>query len=224
MGEDAASQAKARGTSSHHHHHQHGYHEDKVEVVGEFGQGDSVGELEVLTYTKRQASIHAIRETELIKLPKTLFHALALRYPEITIQLSRIVAAKSATARSRANDVFVPEMSFARRKVKTVGILPVHESVPIEEFSLRLRENVEKLGTTLLLKNDFVVKLLGRHAFSPLGKLKLMNWLAEQEEVYDIVFYVADSPNSIWTQHCIRQVGGEIGLKYQFFKDVCALG
>ncbi len=40
-----------------------------------------------------------------------------------------------------------------------------------------------------------------------MGKLKAAGWLADQEQRYRTVLYVADSPvNSPWTQTCIRQV------------------
>lgn len=47
---------------------------------------------------------------------------------------------------------------------------------------------------------------MGRHAFSRMGKLKLAGWLAETEQKYRIVLYVADAPvSSPWTSTCIRQ-------------------
>jgi lysophospholipid hydrolase len=42
-------------------------------LIAEYGQGESVGELEVLTGIPRTCHVHAIRDTELAKMPKTLF-------------------------------------------------------------------------------------------------------------------------------------------------------
>lgn len=63
------------------------------------------------------------------------------------------------------------------------------------------------------------MQVLGRHAFSRMGTLKLAGWLAETEQKYRIVLYVADTAVSApWTQTCIRQVSfvgewpGERGL------------
>ena len=51
------------------------------------------------------------------------------------------------------------------------------------------------------------MQVLGRHAFSRMGQLKLAGWLAENEQKYRIVLYVADTAVSApWTQTCIRQV------------------
>ncbi|KAI5307486.1 phosphatidylcholine and lysophosphatidylcholine phospholipase, partial [Ascosphaera atra] len=45
----------------------------KLTITGEYGQGESVGELEVMTESTRPATLHAIRDTELAKFPRTLF-------------------------------------------------------------------------------------------------------------------------------------------------------
>jgi lysophospholipid hydrolase len=48
-------------------------------VVGEYGQGDTVGELDVITSSPRRNTVHAIRDTELIRMPQTLFNAISAR-------------------------------------------------------------------------------------------------------------------------------------------------
>ena len=50
-----------------------------------------------------------------------------------------------------------------------------------------------------------VLEVLGRQAFAAIGKLKLAQWLAEQEELHQVVFYLADPIKSLWTFRCIRQ-------------------
>ena len=55
-------------------------------VTGEYGNGESVGELEVLTDVQRPSSLHAVRETELARFPKQLFQSLALEHPGYLIR------------------------------------------------------------------------------------------------------------------------------------------
>jgi len=50
-----------------------------VKIVGEYGQGDTVGELDVITSSPRRTTVHAIRDTELIRMPQTLFNAISAR-------------------------------------------------------------------------------------------------------------------------------------------------
>ncbi|KAI8375471.1 hypothetical protein BD560DRAFT_392391 [Blakeslea trispora] len=212
----------------------------QIEIIGEFGHGDSVGELEVLTGIPTAATLHAIRDTELARMPKTLFNALAMRHPEITLQISRMVAFRSlqlithnnsTPGSGQAPNVFqlnskadasaaissitdradnrYPEL-YGRNNVnlKTVGIIPVNSSVPVAEFAESLKtELLHSVGASCALLNSATVTtMMGKYAFSRLGKLKMASWLAEQEERYRIVLYLADSGvTSQWTRTCIRQ-------------------
>jgi len=53
--------------------------DDGVKIVGEYGQGDTVGELDVITSSERRTTLHAIRDTELARMPRTLFNAISVR-------------------------------------------------------------------------------------------------------------------------------------------------
>jgi lysophospholipid hydrolase len=175
----------------------------------EFGQGESVGEMEVLTNSKRASTIHAIRDTEVAIMPSTLFNALSLRHPEITIAIARIIASrsqeKSTLRREKLNDGL--ESGNNNINLKTVAIIPVTGSVPVLEFSERLRDALGIIGASItLLNTESVTSQLGKHAFTRIGRLKLLSWLAEQEEFHRLVLYVADGGiNSPWTQRCVRQ-------------------
>lgn len=58
----------------------------EVSIVAEYGQGDTVGELDVITSDRRWNTLHAIRDTELIRMPQTLFNAISSRNPQVTAQ------------------------------------------------------------------------------------------------------------------------------------------
>lgn len=51
-----------------------------VSILAEYGQGDTVGELDVIISSPRRNTVHAIRDTELIRMPQTLFNAISSRY------------------------------------------------------------------------------------------------------------------------------------------------
>jgi lysophospholipid hydrolase len=53
--------------------------EGGVNIVAEYGQDDTVGELDVITNTPRRTTLHAIRDSELIRMPQTLFNAISSR-------------------------------------------------------------------------------------------------------------------------------------------------
>ena len=172
------------------------------EVVGEYGRGESVGELEVLTDQKRGSTLHAIRDTELARFPKTLFNTLALEHPRISMQIYKMIANRMKPPKTFT----VAKHTF---NLRTVGILPVRQGIPITEFAKSLQRGIAAgVGVGCqLLNQERVLETLGRHAFNRMGKLKLAGYLGELEEKWDMVLYVADTGvNSPWTQTCISQV------------------
>jgi lysophospholipid hydrolase len=99
------------------------------------------------------------------------------------------------------------ELGRNNTNLKTVAVLPVTRSVPVDAFARELRRALEGIGaTTSYLNQASISGHLGHHAFTRMGKLKSAGWLADQEQRYRTVLYVADSPvSSPWTQTCIRQ-------------------
>ena len=57
-----------------------------ITIVAEYGQGDTVGELDVITSSPRRNTVHAIRDTELIRMPQTLFNAISARYVYLPVR------------------------------------------------------------------------------------------------------------------------------------------
>jgi len=188
-----------------------------MRVVGEYGQGESIGELEVMTEGSRPATLHAIRDTELAKLPRSLFNSLAQEHPTITIQISKLIAQrmralvedpmgeKGQDRSKRAGG----NTSTSTLNLRTITILPVTAGVPVVDFGNRLMAALSQVGVVggvTLLNQAIILNHLGRHAFSRMGRLKLTQYLADLEEKYGMVLYVADTNvNAPWTQTCITQ-------------------
>ena len=92
--------------------------------------------------------------------------------------------------------------------MQTVAILPTTSNVDVTLVAQHLRNALLQMNApTSYLNQSTVMAMLGRHAFTRMGKLKLAGWLGEKERHFRIVLYVADTAvNSPWTQTCIRQV------------------
>ncbi|KAI9018185.1 acyl transferase/acyl hydrolase/lysophospholipase, partial [Hyaloraphidium curvatum] len=183
------------------------------EILGEHAPGESIGEVEVVMDRPFPATVHAIRDSEVAAVPATLFSALARNNPEIMVQLGRVIAGGATKAGDQGAETdpslrSVPDRGMlGGANLKTVAIIPVNSLVPVQEFAERLRDALQIEGASAAVLNTAaVLSVLGKHAFTRLGKLKLMNWLAEQEETSRLVLYVADGqPRAPWTQRCIRQ-------------------
>ena len=190
----------------------------EMNVVGEYGQGESVGELEVMTEAPRPATLHAIRDTELAKFPKSLFNSLALEHPGITIKISKIIAQRMRAltedpvleqGKDKSSAAASGKSSTSTVNLRTTCVLPVTAGVPVVEFGARLLTALSQIGVAngvTSLNQAVILNHLGRHAFSRMGKLKLSQYLADLEERYGMLLYIADTNvNSPWTQTCIAQ-------------------
>ncbi|KAI9612972.1 hypothetical protein H4Q26_010241 [Puccinia striiformis f. sp. tritici PST-130] len=136
-----------------------------VEILAEYGQGESIGELDCITNTSR-------------------------KHPAITIQVSRLIASrvrgeldasKSNSLKSRSHG---PDYAVGTNRAVTTGAdEPGRGSIRemgMSNFNLKTSdERVYKM-----LDQSAILSVLGRHAFSRLGKLKLTGWLAELEQKF----------------------------------------
>ena len=119
------------------------------EVVGEYGQGDSLGEVEVITKGPRSVTLHSIRDSELARMPTTLFNAIALWHPPVTLQISRIIARRmrmEMDTRETARRMALPPHLAATigrgqstHNFKTVAVLPASTAIPITAFTQQLQ-------------------------------------------------------------------------------------
>lgn len=173
-----------------------------MSALAEYGQGQSVGELEVLTETARSGTLHAIRDTELVKFPRTLFNSLAKEHPNITIKISKIIASRmraavdepSRNSGKQAGSGAIHSSRKSTMNLRTVAILPVTAGVPVVEFGNRLMNALAQVGPpngATSLNQAAVLNHLGKHAFNKMGKLRLAQYLADLEEKYGLVVYVA---------------------------------
>lgn len=206
-----------------------------LEIVGELAQGESFGEVEVLTAVNRVETIVSVRDSELARIPRTLFELLALEHPSIMIRVSRLVAKKvigtqdggsgsklkngggddlgDSLSQPRPMNVSYahnpPQLHNTCGKIsyRTLTILPITGGLPVEDFAMKLVQAFKKVDrSTIGLNQRTALSHLGRHAFDRLAKLKKSGYFAELEEMYDTVVYIADTPvNSSWTKTCIAQ-------------------
>ncbi|KAH3662362.1 hypothetical protein OGAPHI_005614 [Ogataea philodendri] len=189
---------------------------DQPIIASEHGQGESLGEVEVLTKIKRSSTVVAIRDSELARIPRSLFEMIALSNPSIMVKVTRIVANRFITSKeqelgyeSTGGTAPIKEDHFIKNfnNYRTITILPVTYGLPVLEFGERLAtalENVNK--STKMLTQSTALSRLGKHAFDHLAKLKQSGYFSELEDKYDIVTYLVDTPvNSSWTKTCIQQ-------------------
>ncbi|PKU29956.1 hypothetical protein llap_19740 [Limosa lapponica baueri] len=66
----------------------------KKELIGEYGRGDLIGVVEALTRQPRATTVHAVRDTELAKLPEGTLNNIKRRYPQVVTRLIHLLSQK----------------------------------------------------------------------------------------------------------------------------------
>uniref|UniRef100_T1IXP6 Neuropathy target esterase sws n=1 Tax=Strigamia maritima TaxID=126957 RepID=T1IXP6_STRMM len=175
----------------------------KKELVGEYGRGDLVGIVELLTETERSTSVMAVRDTELAKLPEGLLNAIKIKYPVVMYRLMHLLG--HGILGSWQKSSLPLESRPSTSNFSTVAVVPVNDDVPLTPFTLELYHSANSIGQTLHLTSDLVRKMLGPSIFESVNEYRLSSWLGQQEDHHKIVLYQCDYDLSPWTKRCIRQ-------------------
>uniref|UniRef100_A0A8D3BT96 lysophospholipase n=1 Tax=Scophthalmus maximus TaxID=52904 RepID=A0A8D3BT96_SCOMX len=189
----------------------------KKELAGEYGRGDLIGVVEALTHMNRATTVHAVRDSELAKLPEGALNSIKRRYPQVVTRLIHLLGQKilgnmqqvngPLAARSLALNAPTSKWDAGNpaSNLSTVAILPVSEEVPLTSFTLELQHALGGIGPTQLLTSDIIKQRLGSAALDSVHEYRLSSWLGQQEDIHRIVLYQSDSYLTPWTQRCIRQ-------------------
>uniref|UniRef100_A0A6Q2XYG4 lysophospholipase n=1 Tax=Esox lucius TaxID=8010 RepID=A0A6Q2XYG4_ESOLU len=181
----------------------------KKELVGEYGRGDLIGVVEALTRQPRATTVHAVRDTELVKLPEGTLNNIKRRYPQVVTRLIHLLGQKilgnlqqargpfSGSALGLSTVASSPDVTNPASNLSTVAVLPVCDEVPMNAFNLELSHALSAIGTSI--NQILSPSALQRHPY------RLSGWLAQQEDINRIVLYQTDSSMTPWTQRCIRQ-------------------
>ncbi|XP_060245624.1 patatin-like phospholipase domain-containing protein 7 isoform X4 [Meriones unguiculatus] len=187
----------------------------KKRLAGEYGRGDLVGVVETLTHQARATTVHAVRDSELAKLPAGALTSIKRRYPQVVTRLIHLLGEKilgslqQGSATGHQLGLYTAsskwDMGNPPGNLSTVAAMPVSEDVPLTAFALELQHAISAIGPVLLLTSDNIKQRLGSAALDSIHEYRLSSWLGQQEDIHRIVLYQADSTLTPWTQRCIRQ-------------------
>uniref|UniRef100_A0A672ITP6 lysophospholipase n=1 Tax=Salarias fasciatus TaxID=181472 RepID=A0A672ITP6_SALFA len=184
----------------------------KKELIGEYGRGDLIGVVEALTHQNRATTVHAVRDSELAKLPEGALSSIKRKFPQVVTRLIHLLGQKilqQVNGPLTGVSLHTPGSKWdagnQASNLSTVAVLPVSEEVPLTAFTLELQHALIAIGPTLLLTSDIIKQRLGAAALDSVHEYRLSSWLGQQEDIHRIVLYQTDYTLTPWTQRCIRQ-------------------
>jgi NTE family protein len=150
--------------------------------VARLGAGELVGEMGLLSGRPRHATVRALRDSELARLPAEAFERAWQRHPDLLLRLARLVV-------RRFEHVPAPR---ARAAARTFTLLPQSIEVDVGGFATELVGALARLGRAELV-------------WSVRGADHTSDWFHRVESDNDFVVYCADPEPSTWTKLCVRQ-------------------
>lgn len=152
----------------------------ETEFVGVVSAGQPVGEMSLLAGTPHTSTVVALRDSEILALPRDAFLSGARANPDIMTELARlmILRAREKTRSASAPSVF--------------GFTGLRDR-PIRAFVDRIAAGILGLG--------FTVQIIDHSALSSASE-----WFSRVEDAHDYVLYVAERSETAWSSLCARQV------------------
>jgi NTE family protein/lysophospholipid hydrolase len=170
-------------------------------VLEEVGRGGAVGEVALLTGEPRSASIHAVRDTHLLRLSRAAFDELLDRHPRAMMQIARSAAWRLRHAAQRA---------LRESRPQVFALVPATPDVPLATLGRRLAAMLQEFGNAALIGSAEVDRMLNspgiaRSDESSVAYEALTAWLGGQEREHAVLVLQADPQWNAWTRRCVTE-------------------
>jgi NTE family protein len=153
-----------------------------MHLIAQIGPGELVGDMALISAEPRSATVVALRDSELVRIPRASADRLMASSPQLMLYVIRLLA-------SRLQNTHRPPLQQA---TKTVAIVPLDDQGLDPGFGARLHREFSSLSARVGLVDSGCSNLTTES-------------LARIEEQHHLVLYVADRRCSSWSGRCLRQ-------------------
>lgn len=171
-------------------------------LIGYLGRCDAVGEIGVLAGDPRESTIHAVRESRLLRFPADGFLAFLATRSDSLLALTRMLI-----RRLRQNQ-------RTRRRIATetqncFALLPASPAVPVTTLAEALVNQLggwphARLITAAHVDATFGAGFAHRALSDAAARARLLAWCDKLEASHDYLLFAAADPDSGWGRCCAR--------------------
>lgn len=151
--------------------------------VAHIGAGETVGEMSLISGDPHSAQLVALRDTELLRIGAHDFKQLVARHPRVMFNLAQIIVRRLQETTHRPVDSARP---------RTFAIIPLQDGLEDEPIAQRLAAALVEMGS----KAAVIASAAAEQS---------ADWFTSVEMANDVVFYCGQTPDSAWTNLCMRQ-------------------
>lgn len=150
------------------------------QFVGVIRPGEPAGEMAMLAGTEHTADVVALRDSEVLALPRDAFFEAARKEPDLMVELARLMIQRARDRRSGGGEPSVFGFLSARPR-------------PIRPFVDQICAAIQADGFTCKIIDET-------------GLTSAAEWFSRVEDAHDYVLYVAEMDQPAWAALCARQV------------------
>ncbi len=151
--------------------------------VAHVDAGQTVGEMSLISGEPHSAQLVALRHTELLRIGAHGFRQLIARHPRVMFNLTQIIVRRLQETTRRPVDAARP---------RTFAIIPLQEGLEDEPIAQRLAAALVEMGSKAAVIDASAAE-------------QSAEWFTSVEKANEVVFYRGQTPDSAWTNLCMRQ-------------------
>ncbi|OQR99550.1 Patatin-like [Thraustotheca clavata] len=182
-----------------------------VKTSNELLKGATLCALDMLASRRSAATVYAIRDCQISKMPRVIFDYVLRVYPDVLAHVTREVAYRSTNALPQNNTFPLlggnRSANTPQLPIGTIAVLAASKDACVHEFSHVLAKALNTIATTEIVSSTKAIEIFGGQwrSLSAIGRARMSNYLAEVESTNQLVLYEADTTLTEWTRLCIRQ-------------------
>ncbi|MBD8527637.1 patatin-like phospholipase family protein [Pseudomarimonas arenosa] len=151
----------------------------RIRHLGTIAQGETVGETGLLANEPRNARVIAMRDCNLLFLPRSGFEKLAALHPEAMLRTAQLALRRSYSLRK------------AKTRFTCFALISATPGVDMMALAQRLAAQLDVGDQTEIIDANKALE-------------KPIAWFSEREAAAQYLIYVADT-NADWRERCVRQ-------------------
>lgn len=181
----------------------------EASLFGDMAPGEMAGDLAMILNEPHEATVTAVRDSELARISRTVFEEWIERRPRKMLELAR-----AAFRRSRR-----PRHGTGRGQDKkaSIAFVPLDDGMDLDAVVESIAGKMTAFGDVNILSSKRVDALLNKTGISQSmpgtpANIRLLQWLSEVEQASRYAIYLADCALCEWSERVIRQADQVIFL------------
>jgi NTE family protein len=160
----------------------------KHNLLGYIRPGEPVGEMALIAREPHTASVFAMRDSELLKLPTDAFERLMRAHPELMEHVARLML-----TRAKANG-----RSSPRADPKVYALISTSPTIDLKLRARALQDALKRLGARSVIVTEEDERTINSEGLTSA-------WFDAIERKNDAVFLISPIADTTWFRTCLRQ-------------------